>query len=349
MVRKINYGKILLVIFLTVLIWVWADLALDDELPVSGATISIAKSTNPNLWVSFDDDESSVSVDNILLKGPASRIGNARRKLNDGSLVLAFFLDAEQEGLTDPGEHPLDVLAFLKKSSQTKELGLTVESCEPDKLSVNVVKLVKKSLTVKCFDEDGIPLKAESIPSKVDMFVPGGWEGEKLTAEVQLTRGEIEPARWAPIEKRPYVELAAGQRREAATPVKIKLPPEADPRSDYFVTATLAIALSPNLQGRYKVVVSNLDAVMERIAIRATLDAKRAYELQPYPPMTLYIFDDDAQKGTEEQQREVVYNFPPEFVRKGEIELKNPDPPVVARFKLIELKLLPSATASSTE
>ncbi|GAH52516.1 unnamed protein product, partial [marine sediment metagenome] len=126
----------------------------------------------------------------------------------------------------------------------------------------------------------------------------------------------------------------------------ITTPIQEDPRSDCFVTATLAIALSPNLQGKYKVVVSNLDAVMERIAIRATPDAKRAYELQPYAPMTLYIFDDDAQKGTEEQRREVVYNFPPEFVRKGEIELKNPQQPAEAKFKLIPL---PSAAAPSSE
>jgi len=345
MVRKVNYGKILIVIFLTVLIWVWADLALDDELPVSGATISIAKSTSPNLWVSFDDDESSVSIDNILLKGPASRIGNARRKLNDGSLVLAFFLDAEQEGLTDPGEHPLDVLAFLKKSSQTKELGLTVESCEPDKLSVNVVKLVKKSLTVKCFDENGDSLKAESIPSKVDMFVPEDWEGEQLIAEVQLTRGEVEPARWAPVEKRPYVELAAGQRREAATPVKIKLPSEEERLSNYTITAaTPGIILSLTLQGKYDVEIDNLPEVIGGITIRATLDAKRAYEKMRYQ-VILEIYDEDA-LSTEPLKRELIYNFPAEYVRKGEIELKNPDQPVIARFKL---KRLPSAAASSTE
>jgi hypothetical protein len=343
MVRKVNYGKILIVIFLTVLIWVWADLALDDELPVSGATISIAKSTSPNLWVSFDD-ESSVSIDNILLKGPASRIGNARRKLNDGSLVLKFFLDAEQEGLTDPGEHPLDVLAFLKKSSQTKELGLTVESCEPDKLSVNVVKLVKKSLTVKCFDEDGIPLiKAESIPSKVDMFVPEDWAGEKLTAEVQLTRGEVEPARWAPVEKRPYVELAAGQRRDAATPVKIKLPPEEDRLIDTTITkTTLGITFSQILKGKYDVEVENLPEVIGGITIRATPEAIRAYEGMRYQ-VILEIYDEDAE-STEPLKRELIYNFPAKYVRKDEIMLNQQ--PVPARFKLIEL---PSAAAPSNE
>ncbi|GAH73221.1 unnamed protein product, partial [marine sediment metagenome] len=200
MVRKINYGKILLVIFLTVLIWVWADLALDDELPVSGATISIAKSTNPNLWVSFND-ESFVSIDNIVLKGPASRIGNARLKLNDGSLVLEFFLVAEQQGLTDPGEYSLDVLAFLKKSGKIRDLGLTVESCDPNTLSVNVVELVKRRLTVKCFDEDQNLIKGAIIePPQVDIFVRQDWVGD---AKVQLTRREIEQARVEAVPKKP--------------------------------------------------------------------------------------------------------------------------------------------------
>ena len=333
MVRKINYGKILLVIFLTVLIWVWADLALDDELPVSGATISIAKSTNPNLWVSFDD-ESSVSIDNIVLKGPASRIGNARRKLNDGSLVLEFFLDAEQEGMVNPDKYPLDVLNFLKQSGQIKELGLTVESCEPDKLSVNVVKLVEKSLTVKCFDENGIILKAESMPSKVNMFVPEGWAGEALTAKVQLTRSEVEQARVEAVPKKPYIELAADRIREAATTVEITTPPQEDPRSDYTITAaTLGITLGPTLLGKYDVEVENLPDVIGGITIRATPEAKRAYEEMRYQ-VILEIDDEDA-RSTEPLRKELIYNFPAEYVRKDEIVLNQQ--PVIARFKLLKL------------
>ncbi len=56
--------------------------------------------------------------------------------------------------------------------------------------------------------------------------------------------------------------------------------------------------------------------------------------------MTLYVLDSDLKKGTEEQGSDVVYNFPEEFVRKGEIELKKDSrQPVKARFIL---KLLPS-------
>jgi len=344
MARRINYGKVLLVIFLTVLIWVWVDLAKTEEFSFSGAAISVARSANPGLWVSFNE-EPVVSVDNVVLKGPASKITNARRKLNDGSLVLEFFLDAEDEGMVNPGVYPLEVLRFLKQSRQIKQLGLTVESCKPDKLSVNVVKLVKKSLTVKCFDEDGNPLKAESKPSKVNMFVPEDWEGEALTAKVRLTRSEVEQARVEAVPKKPYIELAPGQPREAAGTVEITAPLEEDRLSDYTITAaTLGITLSQILQGEYDVEVENLPEVIGGITIRATSEAKRAYEEMRYQ-VILEIYDEDAM-STEPLKRKLIYNFPAKYVRKGEIELKNPDQPAEAKFKLIRL---PSAVAPSNE
>lgn len=334
MLRKIKYSKIAVVVFLTILIWVWADLALDEKLPVSDATIIVAKS-NPSLWVSFSD-EPSISIDNILLRGPASKIANVRLKMKDRSPSFEFFLDAEQEGMTEPGEHPLDVHDFLRKSDQIKQFGLTVESCEPAKLTVSVVELVKKSLTVQCFDVSGNSLKTESVkPEKVDMFVPGDWEGEKLTAEVRLMPGEIERARTTLIEKKPYVELAPGQIREAATAVNIKMSAEEDPLKSYpITTATLGYCLSANLQGKYKVAVDNLNEVIGNIAIRATPKAKQAYEGMRYQ---VILEIDDGDVPPKEPQRRVVYNFPQEFVSKGEIMLDQHQQPVTARFKLIPL------------
>ncbi len=342
MVRKINYGKILLVIFLTVLIWVWVDLAKTEEFSFSGAAISVARSANPDLWVSFNE-EPAVSVDNVVLKGPASKIRDVRRKLNDGSLVLKFFLDAEQERMVNPGEYPLDVLNFLKQSGQIKQLGLTVVSCDPNTLSVNVVELVKRPLAVKCFDEDQNLIRGAIIePAQVNIFVPQDWVGD---ATVQLTRREIEQARLSAIVKKPYIELAPGQRREAAGTVEITAPSEEDRLSDYTITAaTLGITLSQILQGEYDVEVENLPEVIGGITIRATPEAKRAYGEMRYQ-VILEIYDEDAM-STEPLKRKLIYNFPAKYVRKGEIELKNPDQPAEAKFKLIRL---PSAVAPSNE
>ena len=340
MLKKINYVKIVVVVLITVLILVWADLALDEEFSVPGAAISVAKSTKPNLWVSFND-ETSVSIDKIVLKGPASKIADTKRKLKEGSLVLEFFLDPEQEeAMLSPNE--LDLVTFLKQSDKIRRLGLTVVSCDPNTLSVDVVNLVEKPLVVKCIDEEQNPVKTQTIePTQVDMFVPEYWDGEMLVAKVQLTQREINQARLSAVEKVPYIELAAGQTRLSAKPVKITTPTEEDPRSDYTITtATLGFSLSANLQGKYEVVVANLDEVIRAITIRATTDAKRAYEKMPYQ-VILEIDDEDA-RSKELLRRELIYNFPDEYLRKDEIRLNQQ--PVTARFKLIPLgEVQPSA------
>jgi len=339
MLRKIKYSKITIVVFLTVLIWVWTDLALDDRLTVSNVTLSVAKSTNPNLWVSFNQ-ERSFSLDNIVLKGPVSKIAELSREINNNSLKLDFSFYPEWEGMTTAGLHTITVRDIIKKSEEMREFSsLSVESCEPETIDVNVVELLKKPVTVQCIDESGKPLKTESIdPQEVQTLVPGYWLRDKLKAQVKLELSEIEKARSVAIEKRPYVELATGQTREVATTVKIKLPSEEYPLNEERITATtLSIALSPTLLDEYRVEVTNLPQVLNPIDIRATPEAKRRYEMQKWPLMTLYIFDDDTKKGQEEQRREVIYNFPPEFVSQGQIELKNPEQPAEARFKLIHL------------
>ena len=332
--RKIKFGKIAIVIFLTVLIWVWTDLDLDEEFTVPKATINVAFS--PNLLVSFNG-KPNTSINNIVLKGPASKIAEVRRKLNDGSLELDFSLNPERERMTITGSHKLDpVLDFVKRSDEIKALGgLTVEDCEPEIIDVNVVELIEKSLDIECFDESGAPLEVESIePSpKVDMCVPAD---SRLTARVQLTPRDIEQARLSVVEKTPFVVLAEGQRRPAPKPVRIKMSPEADSLSEYTIQeAKLGFTLSANLQGKYKVDV-NYNEVVRPFTILATEEAKLAYENQPFQ-MTLYILDGDEKKGPEvEQQREVFYKFPEEFVRKNEIKLKNPKK-AEAKFKLIPL------------
>jgi len=238
--------------------------------------------------------------------------------------------------MTTAGQHILNVLDFVKRSDKIKEFGgLMVEACEPKMIDVNVVELVKTELDIECFDESGALLEVESIaPPKVDIFVPAD---SRLTARVQLTPRDIEQARLSVVVKTPYVVLAEGQTRQAFAPVKIKMPLEADSLSEYLIEeAKLGIALSVNLLGEYDVSV-NLNEVVNPFPILATLEAKQAYESQPFQ-MTLYILDSDARRGPEEEQRrEVVYNFPEKFVRSDEIKLKPPQQPAEARFKLIPL------------
>jgi len=335
MARKVKYGKIAIVIFLTALIWVWADLAQDREWPVPKLAISVAKSADPALWVSFKGEDgspaSSVSITNIVLKGPASKIADVERMWNRGSLDLEVFLVPEQQGMTEPGDHSRDVLSFLKQSDKIRQLGLTVESCEPNTFVVQVVKLVEQLVVVECSNESGVPQKAQVKPEKVNAFVPAD---RTLTAKVQLTPSEIKYARSSAIKKRPYIEMPDGQTIEVSTDVDITMPPAEDVLRNYTVKAPkLIFAFSWNLQGKYKVEVTNENEVIRSFTIRATSEAGKVYESQPFQ-MTLYILDGD-EKVEGEQTKPVVYNLPEEFVRSNEIEV--PPPPAEAKFVVTSL------------
>jgi len=155
MIRNLKYGKIAVVVFITILIWVWADLALDEELPVPNAAISVANS-DPRLWVSFDD-ASSVTLEEVVLKGPLRKIAKISRKLDEGERLKIDF-DAVKEKMSEPGSYSLNLLPFLQKDKEIKRLGLKVESCKPEMLSVKVVGLVSRLLDVKCVDEDQNPI-----------------------------------------------------------------------------------------------------------------------------------------------------------------------------------------------
>jgi hypothetical protein len=337
--RNLKYGKIAIVLFLTVLIWVWADLALDETPPERAAVIKIDEPFNEAIWVSFRQ-KSSADI-KVTLTGPHSAFVALDRQLRTEGRRLTFSFNAEQERLSEPGGRQLKVLDFLQKNKALKALGLKVESCVPEVVDVNVVALAKKPLLVGCFKGNGQSIKAQNIdPPTVEMFVPEGTR----TAQVKLSDVDIEKARSAAIAKTPYIVLADDLIKYAGTSVKITIPPEQSRLTDYSISpATLGIALSPALREEYSAEVTNLTQVLGPIAIRASDEAKRAYEMQQLPHMTLYIFDDDAKKGEAEQPpRRVVYNFPDEFVRTGEIELKNPDQAAEAKFKLIPL------TASKT-
>jgi len=336
MIKKIKYGKILAVIFLTVLIWVWADLAVDKTITVSSARITVAESINPALWVSFTNEHKpSVPIEQIELKGPASRTAKLKRRLEQGSLILECFLDPEQENMTTGGQYTLNILDFLKKRDQIKQHGLNVISCKPEQLTVNVVQLVPKSLEVRCVDKDNNLVKTETInPTEVRMYVPEDWQGENLRAKVQLTPREIRQARITAIQKKPYIELAPGHIRFTPNPVAITTTPEEDLLEDYTITtAVLGFSFSANLQGKYRVNLLNPDSVISAITIKATPEARRAYEQMRYQ-VILEIEDEDA-KSEEPLRRQLIYNFPPEYLRNDEIRLNQQ--PVSARFELISL------------
>jgi len=340
--RKIKVSKIAIVMFLTVLIWVYADLALDDTHPVANVPISITKSGDSQWWATFRSEDgspvSSIVIKLIVLKGPTSRIAEVKRELNNELLSLAFTLNPEALKMTSPGSHTLDVLDFLRKSEQIRGLGgLTVESCEPNTIGVEVVKLTRKDLDIRTVDESGRPLEYERITQpRVSMYVPENW-GQDSAAEIMLSPVEIERARLTPVSKRPYVVLADGEKRLSNANVQVKLLPEEEELEQFTISrVVVGYLFSANTQGRYKVQMQPLDEreLSNEIKIRATPAAKAAYDGQLYQVM-VEIEDND--RSGDPVRRPLKYNLPEEYVRKNEIKLDPEHLPVEAKFKLVPL------------
>jgi hypothetical protein len=326
MLRNIKCGKILVVVFLTILIWVWADLAKTEGDVVRNATVNVVEATNPNVWVSLDG-RSSVTIDVIAFKGPTSRIERVKRRIRRGKGFI-FDFDAAQWGMTEPGTHRLDLLQFLRKEKQLTRLGLEIESCKPETISVDVQRLVEKWLAVTCVDQEGNPVVAEVDPPQIEISVP---EGLARVAEVQLSPAEIEQARTsAGLSKKPYVRLGA-KTKLADEPVKITVQDLLEVSK--IDSPVLGYTFSGSLQGEYEVELDNPTVVRGPIQIRATRKAKTEYENATYH-IRLEIRDSDKVLKTGEsfKRRQLIYHFPPEYVSRKEIQLIGQ--PVEAHFRL---------------
>lgn len=338
MKKKFRLGKLLVVIFLTILIWVWADRAKTETLPVTTGLIKIDESADPQLWITIDNKK-SVNIEKIELEGASSKIDEVQRKLRERELVFEFLLSPEQLPALKEGEEisieeiSINVSELLRKSQTIRKHGLTVKTCVPENIKVQVHRLEETTLNVECIDErTGSTLKPEIIePSQVTIPALADWPGPAL---VKLSDSEIREAKSKQItNKIPFIELPDGQRRYSNTAVTIKLPETEGLQPQTIQLANIGIVVSPNLFdlfGRYEIKLKN-EAELATIRIKATSAAAQRYKDEPFQ-MYLYILEEDAKKQGE-QSKPVVYNFPDESVRNNEIELNQLH--ADAKFELI--------------
>lgn len=336
MSKKFSFTKMAIVVILTILIWVWADRAKTEEFPITDAVIRVDTSAAPRLWLSIKNSDMT-TVDRVVLEGSTSSVDNAQRERRDQKLKFEFFLNPQQfPELQETGVHSISLTEFFRKSQLIRQLGLSVKSCVPARVDVQVQKLVEKELNIECFDDKGVLLKPETLePAKATIFVPQDWSGN---ARVELTGAEINQAKSTAIIKQPFVKLPDGQIKTSADSVKVKLSSAERPLPEYTIKRpTIGFVLSPNLVGKYNVELINPQEVSV-LTIRATAEAKDFYERQEYQ-ILLYISDSDTQNPGTEKKRRVDYNFPSQFVESDEIQLKGE--PVEARFKLTPITTAP--------
>lgn len=329
--------KALAVVFLTLLIWTWAFLSQEKQTSFWG-TLETAQTVGDEYWVHFSGNQSSFPI-KLNLRGSPSKMADLERLYRAEQTAqrpqpLVFYYNPQVFGHTRSGVYTLDVQDLVRTSPTFQTLALTLVSCEPPRLDVRVEVLVQKALVVQCVDEAGLPLKAADVkPSQVTMYVRADYTGPAL---VTLSNQQIEAARRAPIRQKPYVNLAAGgPRRIAADEVEISLPATEQLNEYPFQPQQIGFIFSRNTQGKYRVQIEN-ESDLRTVQIRATPEALEAYRRMRYP-LLIEIRDEDA-TASEIPPREVIFNFPAEFVRRGQIEAAAPR---TATIKLVPLQPTP--------
>ncbi|HBG28401.1 MAG: hypothetical protein A2Y10_11115 [Planctomycetes bacterium GWF2_41_51] len=321
-----KFKKAGLVIFITCLIWIWADLSLDKDLTGQTMTI-IASKADPQLWVTIDGKtEIQVKAD---LRGPSVKVSELNRKIQAGEEKLDVIFDPAKENMETPGKYSLpDVRKFLAESEKIQEYGLTVKFAHPDKLDdIQVVALKEKTLPIKCVDEmdNEIP-SAKITPDIITMYAPD----QVTESKVKLPSAtERKQARAGSITKNPYIELAKNEVRYSDATVKVELPAISEDMKPYTIRGTLGFTFSANLVGRYEVEFIKRPEV-GGIPILATPEARDAYEQKQFEVL-LDIQDDDV--GKPEVTRQINYNFPTTFLREDKIRLRGD--PAEAKFRLV--------------
>ncbi len=324
--------KLAAVVFLTMLIWAWAYLALEDETDQTG-TLDIS-AIRQDLFVNFEDQPAPVSL-KLTIKGPTRKIAELKKRLRASDAHpnkerLDFLYDPASQNHSAPGSYELDVVEFLNNSDKRKDMAVTIVSCEPSVINIKVEKLTEEWLPIQCLDEDRVALATELIdPQAIQMLVRDrdNWTG---TATVILTEAAIEKARQEPVTVTPFIELTPGKRRYYKDTVDITLPATENPLEPRTEQPTIGFIGSKNLWDKYTVQLIN-ESDLRTIRLKASERAFNAYEKTAYQVLVEILPGDET--AAEAIHRPVIYNFPEEFVQKGEIKLD--EPPREAVFKLV--------------
>ena len=335
---KLN--KFLGVVFLTLLVWAWAFMSLKEPLTRSGS-LKVALASNSSLLVTFtlgeNNPQTEIPLTSLNFTGAPSKISKLKSRYNLllGDLNkerLDFYYDPAEQGRTE-GTYALELLDYLQESSKVQELALTLESCTPKRVDVKIEELVEKELPIQCVDKDGLPVDgANPVPGVVKIFVRKAYNE---SATVVLSPQLMELARKQPVEATAYVELGvAGVRRESQTPVKIELQSEERLKPHNFQPTSFRFVMSPEIASNYEVELVN-ETFTGTTNFMATDEAMDAYKKMQYH-IRIEIRDGD-ELLSEIPPRPVIYNFPPDHFKNGDIDIVEVTVPKTATFKLIPL------------
>ncbi len=331
--------KLISVLFLTVVIWAWAFMSQERDTTLFGS-LEVSPSTASDFYVTFSEDRVRVAL-KLTFRGAPPKIMDLeqRNRAADTDPTrerLDFYYDPAEHGHTEAGTYALDILDLVRQSSKIRDLALTAVACEPSDTEVVIQRLVSRELNVEILDEAGAVVLAESIePPRVMMYVGEGFTGP---ARVVLTARQIESARTRSVRERPFIMMGQSERRHyAEQTVQIRLPSVLPLEAQVFQTnpSRIGFIMPAELLASYR---AELIDDIKTINFRSTPEAKTLYQQQPYHLLVQVLSGDQNLEQT--PPRPVIYNFPPETVRRGMIQA--PEPPDMVRIRLVPINPPPA-------
>jgi hypothetical protein len=339
MIQRAKIQKIIAVVFLTVLIWVWSDLALDETDKLSQIPVVMGNSVDPNLLVSFVDEAGRLTdhivIDTVNIKGPAVRVEQIKAQERTNSSDLSLLLEPDKWDLTEPMDAtPWPLVNFVRRSPAIINRGLSIDNCSPRTVSIQVIKLARRILPVQCVNPYGSPIPASVTPASISMYVPEAWTGDNLVAYVELGAADLNRAQGeVPIDATPFVDIN-GRIKTARQSVKVRLSEEVTKLKPQVIDRPkFCLVVDPIVQRDYRIVISREVEVLRSIRFKGTDEAKWAYQNEPYHVELVVERKDGPQTG--QQSKTLAYRFPREYVERNQIK------PADSPLATIDFELVP--------
>ncbi len=272
----------------------------------------------------------------LLVSGPARRIQQAL----EGKLNNTILLDTKDISQSlKPGESKefdIDVLTQMKKRITFTDIDtfLQVLAVKPATLHIKVTKLVRKSIPVKVFDQNGSPLAVEKVePASQEAYVMAGSSpvikvyldySQQLAAAnraIKVSGSVLLPRYREPRKVDVVVKLAEDKTTQTVETIR-------NPR--------LGVMMPMSMQGKYKVVIDDKDKTQldeyNPIECRGDPEAVSRYRESDIQ-LVLKINESDIANSSGVFNRPLIYYFPQDA---GKIEIIDPQQTPI-RFHLVKI------------
>ncbi len=268
-----HLGTIVIVTFITIVVWVFAEAASvrTRELPTASITFSGDEST----FVRVLDNQNWHEVADIVIEGSTAEIDEAERILRNIKLVPG------QAGVpSEPGEHTIELRTALRSSAGLPGKGVTIARVSPATVRIEVDKLVATTANIRVELPDAeLDGAAEVKPPTAVVYMPGKVAATlsgtpTVTAVVdaarvkQLVPGRREVLVGVPLK---ISGAAAGYRIDPPT-VEIALKLKSKQNTITLKTVPVMVRMAPRELSRFDVTLNEADQFLRDVKVTGPSD-----------------------------------------------------------------------------